>query len=323
MLFDSFGRAIEYLRLSVTDRCDLRCSYCLPKGFNGFEEPDHWLTFEEIERIVGVFARMGVRRIRLTGGEPLLRKNLPELAGRIAAISGISDLSLSTNGTQLEKHARALRAAGIARLNVSIDTLDPCRFAAITQRDALERVLRGLSVARDEGFSPIKINMVAMAGITEKEIDAMVDFCMTQGFILRLIEVMPVGDSGRNAGTVELAPIQKRLRARFGLVDGIVSGAGPAKYLVSKDRRFQIGFITPLSQHFCATCNRVRLSVDGTLYLCLGQNDRLELRPLLRDGCSDSQLEDALREAIQRKPLRHEFREKPMRIVRFMSSIGG
>ncbi|WP_136416025.1 GTP 3',8-cyclase MoaA [Herbaspirillum sp. ST 5-3] len=323
MLTDGFGRTIEYLRLSVTDRCDLRCSYCLPKGFHGFEEPAHWLSFDEIERVVRVFARLGVQRIRLTGGEPLMRKNLPELAARISATPGISDLSLSTNATQLEKHAHALRAAGVTRLNVSIDSLDPGRFAAITQRDVLQQVLRGLDAARREGFSPIKINMVAMAGITDEEIDTMVAFCMEQGFILRLIEVMPVGESGRNTGMLELGPTQKRLRVRFGLVDGIVPGAGPARYLVSQDRRFQIGFITPISQHFCATCNRVRLGVDGTLYLCLGQNDTLELRTPLRDGCSDGELEALIRAAILRKPLRHEFKEQPSQIVRFMSSVGG
>ncbi|RZI40406.1 GTP 3',8-cyclase MoaA [Herbaspirillum sp. HC18] len=323
MLTDGFGRTIEYLRLSVTDRCDLRCSYCLPKGFHGFEEPAHWLSFDEIARVVRVFARLGVQRIRLTGGEPLMRKNMPELAACISAIPGIADLSLSTNATQLEKHAHALRAAGVTRLNVSIDSLDPGRFAAITQRDVLQQVLRGLDAARREGFSPIKINMVAMAGITDDEIDTMVAFCMEQGFILRLIEVMPVGESGRNTGMVELGPIQKRLRERFGLVDGIVPGAGPARYLVSQDRRFQIGFITPISQHFCATCNRVRLGVDGTLHLCLGQNDKLELRTPLREGCSDGELEELIRAAILRKPLRHEFKEQPSQIVRFMSSVGG
>ncbi|MDP3844091.1 MAG: GTP 3',8-cyclase MoaA [Oxalobacteraceae bacterium] len=323
MLTDRFGRAIEYLRLSVTDRCDLRCSYCMPKGFKGFEEPRHWLSFDEIERVVRAFARLGLHRIRLTGGEPLLRKNLHELAARISAIPGMTDLSLSTNGTQLEKQVRALRTAGVTRLNVSLDSLDPSRFAAITNRDVLDRVLRGLIAAREEGFGPIKINMVAMAGVTDEEIDAMVAFCIEQRFVLRLIEVMPVGNTGRNTASMELGPTQERLRARFGLIDGIVPGAGPARYLVSRDGRFQIGFITPISQHFCETCNRVRLGVDGVLHLCLGQNDTVDVRTLLRTGCTDDQLEALLREAIQRKPLRHEFREQPARVVRFMSSIGG
>lgn len=323
MLHDRHGRRIEYLRLSVTDRCDLRCTYCMPEGFKGYEEPANWLSFDEIERVVGAFGQLGVRRIRLTGGEPLLRRNLADLASRLAVLPGIEDLSLSTNATHLARHARALRKAGIGRLNVSLDSLDPVRFAAITKRDALASVLDGLRAAREEGFGPIKINMVVMAGVSDHEIDAMADFCGEQGFVLRLIETMPVGQTGRSAGFVPLGPIRERLRARLGLVDGIVPGGGPAKYLVSPDRRFQIGFITPMSQHFCETCNRVRLGVDGTLYPCLGDNDSVNLGTLLRAGCSDEQLESALLEGIGRKPFKHEFGEDPAKVIRFMSSTGG
>ncbi len=323
MLYDSHGRRIKYLRLSVTDRCDLRCTYCMPAGFKGYEEPANWLTFDEIERVVGAFARLGVQNIRLTGGEPLLRRNLAELAGRLSSLPGIVDLSLSSNGTQLAKHTQALRAAGITRLNVSLDTLDPARFAAITGRDALDAVLEGLMAAKEEGFGPIKINMVVMAGTTDIEIDAMAAYCIEHRFVLRLIEAMPVGETGRKTGFVSLGPIRKRLRARFCLVDGVVPGGGPARYLVSPDGRCRIGFITPMSQHFCDTCNRVRLSVDGTLYLCLGQDDKVDLRALLRAGCSNKQLEQALLDGIGRKPLKHEFREHPTQLVRFMSSTGG
>ncbi|BCB27407.1 GTP 3',8-cyclase 1 [Sulfurimicrobium lacus] len=323
MLYDRHGRRIEYLRLSVTDRCDLRCAYCMPEGFKGYEEPANWLNFDEIERVVGAFGRLGVRRIRVTGGEPLLRRNLPDLACRLAALPGIEDLSLSTNATQLARHAQALRKAGISRLNVSLDSLDPVRFAAITKRDALAFVLDGLRAAREEGFGPIKINMVVMPGVSDDEIDAMVAYCGEQGFVLRLIETMPVGQTGRNTGFIPLGPIRERLRARFGLVDGIVPGGGPAKYLVSPDRRFQIGFITPMSQHFCETCNRVRLGVDGTLYPCLGDNDSVNLGTLLRAGCSDAQLQSALLEGIGRKPFKHEFGEDPAKVIRFMSSTGG
>ena len=322
-LYDSHGRRIEYLRLSVTDRCDLRCTYCMPEGFKGYEEPANWLTFDEIERVVGAFARLGVQKIRLTGGEPLLRRNLAELSGRLSSLPGIADLSLSSNGTRLAKHAQALRAAGIKRLNVSLDTLDPARFAAITGRDALDAVLQGLMAAKEEGFGPIKINMVVMAGTTDDEIDAMAAYCIEHRFVLRLIEAMPVGETGRKTAFVELGPIRERLRARFGLVDGVVPGGGPARYLVSPDGRCQIGFITPMSQHFCDTCNRVRLSVDGTLYLCLGQDDKVDLRTLLRAGCSDDHLDQALLDGIGRKPLKHEFREHPTQVVRFMSSTGG
>ena len=323
MLTDSAGRRIEYLRLSVTDRCDLRCAYCIPKGFKGYEKPAHWLDFDEIERLVTVFARLGLKRVRLTGGEPLLRAGLPELAGRLAALPGVEDLSLSTNGTQFASHAAALRRNGISRLNVSLDSLNPARVATISKRDVLPQVMAGLDAARAEGFSQIKINMVALPDLTEDDLDAMVHYCMRNGFILRLIETMPLGDSGRGAGHVDLRPIQARLRARFGLIDGVVSGGGPARYLVSPDGRFQIGFITPLSQHFCDTCNRVRLSVDGILYLCLGQEDTVDFRSLLRGGGSDADIATALADGLGRKPLRHEFRERPEQIIRIMASTGG
>jgi cyclic pyranopterin phosphate synthase len=322
-LSDRFGRQIEYLRLSVTDRCDLRCSYCMPEGFKGFEEPEHWLTFDEIERLLSVFAQLGLKRVRLTGGEPLLRRNLTELAGRIAALPGIDDLSLSTNATQLAKHAQALKQAGVTRLNISLDSLDPSRIEKIAGRDVLDKIHAGLVAAQDAGFAPIKINMVAMHGVNDDEIDRMVEFCMARGFVLRLIETMPLGDTGRNAEYLDLQPVKERLRIRFALVEGSSNGGGPARYLQSPDGRFSVGFITPISQHFCATCNRVRLSVDGTLYLCLGQNDRFEFRPLLRSGASDQELREAILHAIDLKPERHEFREQPGKIMRFMSMTGG
>ena len=323
MLTDSFGRHIEYVRLSVTDRCDLRCNYCMPEDFHGFEEPDNWLSFDEIERLLGAFARLGLQRVRLTGGEPLLRRHLPQLAQRITAIPGINDLSLSTNATQLNKHAIALKAAGVSRLNVSLDSLRPERIEAITKRNALPDILDGLAHAKNAGFAPIKINMVAMRGTNDDEIDDMVAFCMNHGFILRLIETMPMGNTGRNTAYLDLQPIKARLALRFGLIDATFPGGGPARYLASPDGAFSVGFITPISQHFCATCNRVRLAVDGTLYLCLGQENKYEFRPLLRGGATDSELEDAIRSAIGHKPERHEFLEQPDKIMRFMSMTGG
>jgi len=323
MLQDRFGRHIEYLRLSVTDRCDLRCTYCMPEGFKGFEEPEHWLTFDEVERLLRAFARLGLRRVRLTGGEPLLRRDLPALAARIAAIPGIEDLSLSTNATQLDRHAPALKRAGVSRLNISLDSLRPERIEQIAGRDVLHKIHSGLNAAQTAGFAPIKINMVAMRGVNDDEIDAMVEFCMSRGFVLRLIETMPVGDTGRNADYLDLQPVKERLRARFQLVDGWLADGGPARYLQSADGRFTVGFITPISQHFCATCNRVRLSVDGTLYMCLGQNDRFEFRPLLRGGATEKELAEAILHAIELKPERHEFREQPGKIMRFMSMTGG
>jgi len=322
-LQDRFGRQVEYLRLSVTDRCDLRCTYCIPEGFHGFEEPSHWLSHDELVRVVGAFTNLGVSKVRLTGGEPLLRRDIRQLTQRLGALPGIRDLSLSTNATQLAQHAAALRQAGIARLNISLDTLKAERFAAIARRDCLDQVIDGLMAAKAEGFAPIKINMVVMAGINDDEIDDMVAFCLAHGFILRMIETMPMGETGRNSQYLDLQPVKQRLQQRFGLVDGVLPGGGPARYLQSRDGAFSVGFITPLSQHFCDTCNRVRLSVDGTLFLCLGQDEKLELRPLLRAGISDADLEQEIRAAIELKPQRHEFRENPGKIVRVMSLTGG
>ncbi len=322
-LIDRYGRAIEYVRVSVTDRCDLRCNYCLPKDFHGFEEPEHWLTFAEWTRLLGLMARLGTRRIRLTGGEPLLRRNLPQLAAALTRLPGVEEVALSTNGTQLARHAQGLRDAGVRRLNVSLDSLRAERVAQVNGRDVLAQVLEGLETAKAAGFTPIKINTVAMAGVNEDEIDQLVAYCMAEGFILRLIEAMPLGDTGRQAGFLDLQPVKARLRARFGLVDAVLPGGGPARYLATSDGRFSLGFITPLSQHFCATCNRVRLTVDGTMYLCLGQEEKFEFRPLLRGGASDDDLIAALRCAIELKPERHEFREKPQKLVRFMSMTGG
>lgn len=323
ILQDRFGRRVEYLRLSVTDRCDLRCTYCIPEGYTDFEESEKWLSFDEIERVIGAFARLGVSKIRLTGGEPLTRRNLPELAHRLSAIEGVKDLSLSTNATQLAKHAVELKKARISRLNVSLDSLNPERFSQIVRRDCLDQVLAGLMAAKKAGFAPIKINMVVMAGVNDDEIDDMVAFCIQHDFTLRMIETMPMGETGRNAQYLSLQPVKARLQQRFGLIDGVMAGGGPARYLKSPDGAFTVGFITPMSQHFCDTCNRVRLSVDGTLYMCLGQDESLALRPLLRAGATDDELAASIRAAIELKPQRHEFSEKPGQVVRFMSLTGG
>ncbi|MEQ1662428.1 MAG: GTP 3',8-cyclase MoaA [Thiobacillus sp.] len=322
-LTDQYGRRIDYVRLSVTDRCDLRCSYCMPEGFKGFEEPEHWLTFDEIERLMAAFARLGVAHIRLTGGEPLLRRDIAGLASRLAKLPGVSDLSLSTNATQLDRHAHALKAAGVTRLNVSLDSLQQARVEQINGRDVLAKVMQGLTAAQEAGFAPIKLNMVALAGSNDDEIDSMVAFCMARGFVLRLIETMPMGDTGRNAEYLDLQPVRTRLQQQFGLIETTQPGAGPARYLGTPDGRFNVGFITPISQHFCETCNRVRVAVDGTAYLCLGQDEKFEFRPLLRGGCSDAELEAAIHQAINLKPERHEFRETPGKILRFMSMTGG
>ncbi|MCB2425529.1 GTP 3',8-cyclase MoaA [Methylophaga pinxianii] len=322
-LIDSFNRRIDYVRISVTDRCDLRCNYCMPKGFTDYEEPKDWLTFDEIERVVKAFTALGVENIRLTGGEPLLRKDLPVLVSRLSQVDGIDDISLSTNATQLEKHAVALKTAGLNRLNVSMDSVDPKRFHELCGRDALDDVLKGLKAAKEANLNPIKINSVYLHDTPDHEVDALVEFCIENHFVLRLIEAMPMGDTGRAAGKSNLQKTKLRLQSQYGLTETIERGPGPAKYLVSGDGQFKIGFITPMSQHFCESCNRVRLSVDGTLYLCLGQNDRFELRPLLRSGASQTELIEAIQDAIKMKPERHEFNESPKKIIRIMARTGG
>lgn len=323
-LIDPFNRKIEYLRLSVTDKCNMRCFYCMPKHFKGFEQPDNWLTFDEIERVIGAFAELGVSKVRVTGGEPLVRKNLNELVSRIKQLPGVDDLSLSTNAVLLSRHAQSLHEAGVSRLNISLDSLKPERFKEITGSE-LQPVLDGLMAAKAEGFAPIKINMLAMKGINDDEFEDMVEFCIEHDFTLRFIETMPVGDTGIKASDhyLDLGEVKANLAKRFDLIPGVMPGGGPARYVQVQGSDLRIGFITPISQHFCETCNRVRLSVDGTLYLCLGQEHKFELRPLLRQGISDEDLKKAIIEAIAIKPEKHEFKDKPGQVVRFMSMTGG
>ncbi|WP_333583892.1 GTP 3',8-cyclase MoaA [Rivihabitans pingtungensis] len=324
MLQDRFGRAVEYVRLSVTDRCDLRCSYCIPKGFKDFAEPEDWLTFAEIERVIGAFVRLGARRVRLTGGEPLLRRGVVDLAARLAALPGLRDLSVSTNGAQLARLAGPLKAAGVGRVNVSLDSLRRECIAEVTGRDCLPQVLDGLKAAKAAGLTPIKLNMVLLPGVNDQDVESMAAFCIEHGFILRLIEAMPMGDSGRSVGYLDAQGVLARLRARFDLRPQTVSlGGGPARYWATADGRFTLGVISPISQHFCATCNRVRLSVDGVLYMCLGQEESVELRPLLRAGISDADLQQVLRQAIELKPERHVFASAPGKVVRIMAKTGG
>ncbi len=323
-LTDPYGRRIDYLRLSVTDRCDLRCMYCLPEDFRDFSEPEEWLTFDEIERVIAAFGALGVRRVRITGGEPLLRKNLPQLVNRLAQLPCIEDLSLSTNAVGMTRYARNLHAAGITRINVSLDTLQPERFKRIT-RGRLDKVIAGLMAARAAGFAPIKINMVVMKGINDDEAGDMVEFCIEHGFTLRFIETMPVGSPGQQASGhyLDLQTIREQLEQHYELLPGMMPGGGPARYVQIAGTDLRIGFITPLSQHFCATCNRVRLAADGRLHLCLGQEHSFDFRALLRHGASDDELRDAVLEAIALKPERHEFNERPQQVVRFMARTGG
>lgn len=324
MLVDRHNRVVDYLRLSVTDRCDLRCSYCMPESSACYSAAGDWLSFDEIVRMAEAFARLGVRRIRVTGGEPLTRARLPELIGRLHAIDGIDDLSLSTNGTRLAAQAAELKRAGVARLNVSLDTLDRREFARITGRDCLDDVLAGLDAAAALDFRLIKINQVWLPDSSLAELDRMIDYCRQRGFILRLIENMPMGTAAQAIGTRSLQSVIQTLQARHGLIDHVLPGGGPARYLCSPDRQFSIGFITPISQHFCDRCNRVRVTAAGQLQLCLGQENQVDLRPLLRDpNTSLGAIEAQIRDAIDRKPLQHDFTSAPHKVVRLMSATGG
>jgi len=321
---DRYGRQIHYLRLSVTDRCDFRCNYCLPRAHRDFATPQDWLGADETARIVGLFAKLGVSHVRLTGGEPLVRRELPEIVRNIAALNGIHDLSLSTNASRMEKFAPLLKKAGVTRLNISLDSLDPVKFKDITGGD-LQHVLNGIAAAQRAGFAPIKINMVAMRGINDDEVNDMVDFCIEHGLTLRFIEAMPVGAGGQQAqdSYMPLSDVEDQLRARFRLEPAAMKGSGPARYFRVDDSELRIGFITPQSQHFCETCNRVRLSVTGDLYLCLGQENKVALGDMLRAGASDAELTGAILRGIANKPERHHFIDAPTAILRPMSALGG
>jgi len=324
-LIDSFGRKIEYLRVSVTDRCDLRCQYCMPEAFKDFSEPDDWLTFDEITRVIRLFAQLGTHRVRITGGEPLVRKNLSTLVQALAQLPGIDDLSLSTNAVRLKSQAESLYVAGVSRLNVSLDTLNAEKFKRIT-KGLLHKVTASLEKARAVGFSPIKINMVILAETTLEDIFDMVSYCVERQFTLRMIETMPLGVSGQAAygqAMLSVTEIKQKLAEKYTLLPATMSAGGPARYLQIAGSETNIGFITPITQHFCGTCNRVRLSVDGTLYTCLGQEHHFSLRPLLRSGADDAAIIAAIELAIEKKPERHEFTEQPLKLTRIMSATGG
>ena len=324
-LIDNYGRKIEYVRISVTDRCDLRCNYCMPVGFKDYREPASWLTFDEITRLARILSEIGTKRIRLTGGEPLLRRNLPDLVASLKDQTSVADISLTTNATRLPRFAPALKAAGLDRINISLDSLQRDKVRDICGLDVLDKVIAGIDSALAAGLTPVKINMVVMPGVNDDEIPAMFQFCRDRGLTLRMIETMPMGHTAIEAGHVSLQPALERLRQEHGLLPLISElGGGPARYWQTPDGQTKVGVITPISQHFCATCNRIRVAVDGTIYLCLGQEEKIEMRQLLRDNPEDdAPLVAALSSGIHLKPERHHFRESPEKIVRFMSQTGG
>lgn len=324
-LLDRFQRQIDYLRLSVTDRCDLRCTYCLPKDYRAQGEPANWLDAQQLQRLIGAFVQLGVGRIRLTGGEPLVRRGLLDIVNAIAAIPGVKDLSLSTNGVRLASKAGKLAQAGVSRLNISLDTLDPEQYRRLTGGH-LHKVIEGLDAASEAGMAPIKINCVMMRDVNDHEAENLLEFCMQRGFTLRFIETMPVGAQGQNAlqHYIDLSEVRAGLAKRFELIPDIPpAGAGPARYYRVGHTGTHIGFITPMSQHFCESCNRVRLGPDGMLYLCLGQEEKVDLGAAVRAGADVQELRCLIQEAVLLKPERHEFTNRPEQVVRFMGVTGG
>ncbi len=328
-MIDPFGRAITYLRVSVTDRCDLRCVYCMSEDMTFLPKADV-LSLEELERLCTAFIRLGTNKIRITGGEPLVRRDVQTLFQRLGGQlgQGLDELTLTTNGTQLTKHAAALYAAGVRRVNVSLDTLDPARFTAITRWGKIEKVLDGIAAAKAAGLH-VKINAVALKGVNEHEIDDMLAWCGERGHDLCLIETMPMGaiDGDRTDQYLPLSLVRARLRQRWTLQGTDYQTGGPARYFDVAETGTRVGFITPMTHNFCESCNRVRLTCTGTLYMCLGQDDAADLRRVLRDGATDVELDAAIRLAITRKPKGHDFvidrRSTAPSVDRHMSLTGG
>ncbi|HWA81700.1 MAG TPA: GTP 3',8-cyclase MoaA [Acetobacteraceae bacterium] len=328
-MIDPFGRSITYIRVSVTDRCDLRCVYCMAEDMT-FLPKAEVLSLEELERLCGAFIGLGVRKIRLTGGEPLVRRDVMRLIENLGRRlgNGLEELTLTTNGTQLARHAGALAAAGVRRINVSLDTLDAEKFTAITRRGRIGQVLDGLAAARAAGLA-VKINTVALRGVNEDEFEDLILWCGAQGFDLCLIETMPMGeiDAERVDQYLPLSLVRARLKRRFTLTETDYRTGGPARYYTISETGRRLGFITPMTHNFCESCNRVRLTCTGTLYMCLGQDDAADLRRPLREGASEEALRAVIREAIARKPKGHDFvidrRQDRPSVARHMSVTGG
>ena len=333
-MIDPFGRHVNYLRVSVTDRCDMRCVYCMSEEMIFLPKPE-LLSFEEMQRLCGSFIRSGVRRMRITGGEPLVRRGvldfMTELGtwlGREAGQPGLDELTLTTNGSRLPAYAEGLREAGVKRINVSLDTLDAGRFAAITRVGRLSRTLEGIAAAREAGLA-VRINTVAMRDVNEDEFDELIDWCGRIGADLCLIETMPMGDTGedRTDRYLPLSLVRARLGKRWTLEPIPYRTGGPASYVHVAETGRRLGFITPMTHNFCESCNRVRLTCTGMLYMCLGQDDAADLRAPLRAGVDEAGLLQAIREAIARKPKGHDFmigrRGEAGGVIRHMSVTGG
>ena len=330
-LIDPFARAISYLRVSVTDRCDFRCVYCMAENMT-FLPKAELLTLEELDRLCSAFVRLGVQKLRITGGEPLVRKGIMQFfraMSRQLESGALRELTLTTNGSQLARHAAELASCGVRRINVSLDTLDPDRFARVTRWGRLPQVMEGIAAAKAAGMK-VKINTVALKGFNEDEVFTLAEWCAAEGHTLTFIEVMPMGDLGgedRIGQYWSLRELRARLSERYTLTDLDERTGGPARYVRIEETGQKLGFITPLSHNFCESCNRVRLTCTGELFMCLGQEDKADLRAALRSGGDDGALEQAIRGAIARKPKGHDFdysRQKVEgQVSRHMSHTGG
>lgn len=330
-LIDPFARAISYLRVSVTDRCDFRCTYCMSEHMTFLPKTD-LLSLEELDRLCSAFVRLGVEKLRITGGEPLVRKGIMtffEAMGRHLQTGALRELTLTTNGSQLRRFAADLAAVGVRRVNVSLDTLDPAKFAEVTRWGRLAQVLDGIAAAKEAGLH-VKINTVALKGVNEDELFTLTDWCAREGHDLTFIEVMPMGEMGEEMRLDQfwsLRDLRARLADRFTLQDLTERSGGPARYVRLAETGQKIGFITPLSHNFCESCNRVRLTCTGQLYMCLGQEDMADLRAPLRASAGDAPIEQAIRAAISRKPKGHDFDYSRQHVTgqmrRHMSHTGG
>ncbi|NOS96681.1 MAG: GTP 3',8-cyclase MoaA [Methylotenera sp.] len=326
-LSDQFGRKVDYIRLSITDRCDFRCVYCMSEDMT-FLPRDEVLSLEECARLVKVFVSLGVSKVRITGGEPLVRKNALWLFEEIGKLKNLKELVLTTNGSQLEKQAKDLKNAGVKRINISLDSLDATRFKNITRTGELDQVLRGVQAAKLAGFNSIKLNTVLMRGFNDDEILPLVDFAIQQAVDISFIEEMPLGDVNhtRESTFVSNADTLKFLQSKHPLISSTETTGGPARYWRVANTQTKIGFISPHSHNFCESCNRVRITCKGELYLCLGQEDKIELMPLLRAHPNDDQpLITAILNSMAIKPKGHDFdlRRTEPSIIRFMSHTGG
>jgi GTP 3',8-cyclase len=330
-MINPFGRHISYLRVSVTDRCDFRCVYCMAEDMT-FLPKAEILSLEELDRLCSAFIRKGVKKLRLTGGEPLVRRNIISLfrsLGRHLDSGALDELTVTTNGSQLARYADELKSVGVKRINVSLDTLDPEKFAAITRWGKLDQVLDGLDAAKRAGLA-VKINAVALKGINDDEFDRLIGWCGELGFDLTLIEVMPMGDIGGETRIDQYLPlslVRGQLQRQWTLDETDYRTGGPARYYNVRETGRRVGFITPMTHNFCESCNRVRLTCTGTLYMCLGQHDSADLRAPLRAAPNDAALDAAIDEAIARKPKGHDFiidrRHAKPAVSRHMSVTGG